>query len=70
MGYSTICSAETSVAFQRTMLRHNSEDSTLHGLRMFENRVLTRIFAPKKDEVIGGWRKLHNEELVLLVNCN
>jgi hypothetical protein len=27
-----------------------------------ENRVLRRIFGPKRDEVIGGWRKLHNEE--------
>jgi hypothetical protein len=34
-----------------------------HRLRMFENRVLRRIFGPKRDEVIGGWRKLHNEEL-------
>jgi hypothetical protein len=30
---------------------------------MFENRVLRRIFGPKKDEVMGEWRKLHNEEL-------
>ena len=30
---------------------------------MFENRVLRRIFGPKKDEVKGEWRKLHNEEL-------
>jgi hypothetical protein len=30
---------------------------------MFENRVLRRIFGPKKHEVTGGWRKLHNEEL-------
>ena len=30
---------------------------------MFENRVLRRIIGPKKDEVIGEWRKLHNEEL-------
>jgi hypothetical protein len=34
-----------------------------HGLRVFENRVLRRIFEPKRDEVIGEWRKLHNEEL-------
>jgi hypothetical protein len=33
-----------------------------HKLRVFENRVL-RIFGPKRDEVTGGWRKLHNEEL-------
>jgi hypothetical protein len=32
-------------------------------LRVFENRVLRRIFEPKRDEVTGGWRKLHNEEL-------
>jgi hypothetical protein len=31
-------------------------------LRMFENRVL-RIFGPRRDEVTGEWRKLHNEEL-------
>jgi hypothetical protein len=30
---------------------------------MFENRVLRRIFKPKRDEVTKGWRKLHNEEL-------
>jgi hypothetical protein len=32
-------------------------------LRVFENRVLRRIFGPKKGEVAGDWRKLHNEEL-------
>jgi hypothetical protein len=31
-------------------------------MRVFENRVLRRIFGPKGDEVIGEWRKLHNEE--------
>jgi hypothetical protein len=30
-----------------------------HRLRVFENRVLRRIFGPKKDEVRGEWRKLH-----------
>jgi hypothetical protein len=30
---------------------------------VFENKVLRRIFGPKRDEVTGGWRKLHNEEL-------
>jgi hypothetical protein len=30
---------------------------------VFESRVLRRIFGPKRDEVTGGWRKLHNEEL-------
>jgi len=32
------------------------------GLRVFGNRVLRRIFGPKRDEVKGEWRKLHNEE--------
>jgi len=32
-------------------------------LRVFENRVLRRIFGLKRDEVTGEWRKLHNEEL-------
>jgi hypothetical protein len=35
----------------------------LNRLRMFENRVLRRMFGPKRDEVTGEWRKLHNEEL-------
>jgi hypothetical protein len=30
---------------------------------VFENRALRRILGPKRDEVTGGWRKLHNEEL-------
>jgi hypothetical protein len=34
-----------------------------HKLRVLENRVLRRIFGPKRDEVTGGWRMLHNEEL-------
>jgi len=34
-----------------------------HRLRVFENRVLRKIFGPKRDEVTGEWRNLHNEEL-------
>jgi hypothetical protein len=34
-----------------------------HRLRVFEKRVLRKTFGPKKDEVTGEWRKLHNEEL-------
>jgi hypothetical protein len=33
-----------------------------HRLRVFENRVL-RIFGHKREELVGGWRRLHNEEL-------
>jgi hypothetical protein len=34
-----------------------------HRLRVFENRVLKRIFGPKRDEVTRDWRKLHNDKL-------
>ena len=34
-----------------------------HRLRVFEVRVLRKIFGAKKDEVTGEWRRLHNEEL-------
>jgi hypothetical protein len=34
-----------------------------HRLRVFENRVIRRIFGPRTEEVIGDWRRLHNEEL-------
>jgi hypothetical protein len=32
-------------------------------LRVFDNKVLRRIFGPKRDEVTGEWRRLHNKEL-------
>jgi hypothetical protein len=34
-----------------------------HRLKVFENRALRRIFGPKRDEVTGEWRQLHNGEL-------
>jgi hypothetical protein len=34
-----------------------------HRLRVLENRVLRRMFGPKRDEVVEGWREMHNEEL-------
>ena len=34
------------------------------GLRVLENRLLRRIFGPKRDEITYEWRKLHNEELI------
>jgi hypothetical protein len=39
-------------------------------LRVFENRVLRRMFGPKRDEVTGEWGKLHNEELNDLYSAN
>jgi hypothetical protein len=41
-----------------------------HRLRVFENRVLRRIFGPKRDEVTGEWRKLHSEELHILYSSS
>jgi hypothetical protein len=34
-----------------------------HRLRVYENRVLSKIFGSKQEEVAGGWRRLHNEDL-------
>jgi len=34
-------------------------------LRVFENTVLRRIFGPRRDEVTGEWKRLHNEELMI-----
>jgi len=42
------------------LVAHNEGE---RRLRMFENRVLRRIFWPKRDEVAREWRKLHNDEL-------
>jgi hypothetical protein len=38
----------------------------MNSERVFENRILRRIFGPKRNEVTGEWRKLHNEELHIL----
>ena len=37
-----------------------------HRLRVFENKVLRRVFGPKRDEVTGVWRRLHNKEFYAL----
>jgi hypothetical protein len=55
-------SSETSVLTRATR-RNNPEDTILHRLRVFESRVLKRIFGLKRDVVTGGWIKLYNEEL-------
>jgi hypothetical protein len=39
-------------------------------LRVFENKVQRRIFGPKRDEVTGKWRRLHNKELYALYSPN
>jgi hypothetical protein len=38
-----------------------------HRLKVSENKVLRRIFGPKKEEVAGAWRRLHNEEIYLII---
>jgi hypothetical protein len=38
-----------------------------HRLRGFENRVLRGIFVPKRKKVVGGWRRLHDEELLQIL---
>ena len=35
-------------------------------MRVFENKVLRRIFGPRRDEVMGEWKRLHNEEINVL----
>jgi hypothetical protein len=42
------------------LVYHNKGE---HRLRLFENRVLRRIFRPKREKTAGGWRRPHNEEL-------
>jgi hypothetical protein len=44
-----------------TFIIHNF--TFLGGLRVFEHRMLMKIFGQKREEVTGGWRKLHNEKL-------
>jgi hypothetical protein len=68
---SSLLSKNTKIEIYRTIVlpvvlygcetwSHTEEE---RRLRVFENRVLRRIFGPKRDEVTGEWRRLHNEEL-------
>jgi hypothetical protein len=52
------------VLYGREIWSHTLREE--HKLRVFENRVVRRIFGPKRDEVTGEWRNLHNEELHIL----
>jgi hypothetical protein len=50
-----VCSSKTSVLTRATR-RNIQKDAILHKLIVFGNRVLGRIFGPKRDKLIGGWR--------------
>jgi hypothetical protein len=45
------------------MIKESFAERKINRLRVLVNRVLRRIFGPKRDEVTRGWRELHNEEL-------
>jgi hypothetical protein len=62
------CRAEIYKTIMLPVFLHGCETWRLtirekHRLRVFENRMLRRILWPKRDEVTGGWKKLHNEKL-------
>jgi hypothetical protein len=65
---SRLLSKNLKMRIYKTIILHGCETWSLtlreeHRLRVFENKVVRRIFGPKGDEVTGEWRKLHNEEL-------
>jgi len=70
--YSSLLSKNIKINIHRTIIlpvvMYGCETWSLtlreeRGLKVFENRVLRGIFGPKRNEVTGEWRKLHNEEL-------
>ena len=56
---------KNSVLTQSQSNEHKKHSTVVIRLRVFENRMLT-IFGPKRDEVLGEWRNLHNKELNVL----
>jgi len=66
MAYNFVTEVRTTIILSVVLYGYETWSLTLREeprLRMFENWVLRRIFGPKRDEVTGEWRKLHNEEL-------
>jgi hypothetical protein len=57
------CSVHKCIIFNYVELTWSLTLREEHRLKVFENRVLRKIFGPKRDEVTGEWRKLHNEGL-------
>jgi hypothetical protein len=64
--YTTIILSVVLYRFKTWSLTLREEDR----LRVFENRVLRRIFGPKRDKVTWEWRRLHNEELMMCSSAN
>jgi hypothetical protein len=60
------CEIKKLYGFETLSLKSRDE----HRLRVFENRVLRRIFVPKWDEILGDWRQLHSEELYNLYSSS
>ena len=71
VNYSSLLSKKLKIKIYRTIILpvlYGCETWSLalreeRRLRMFENKVLRRVLGPKRDEMTGEWRKLHNEEL-------
>jgi hypothetical protein len=61
--YEGVCKTIILLAFYVSVKFESLTSREEHRLRMYENWVLRRIFGLKRNEVTGGWRKLHNEEL-------
>jgi hypothetical protein len=63
LGYHFALKMEATWYFENLLSHHITWRHNLSGFRMFQNSVMRRIFGPKREEVVGGWRRMHNEEL-------
>jgi hypothetical protein len=65
---SSLLSKNIKIKVHRTCVLYGYETWSItfreeHNLKLFENRLLRNIFGPRREEVTGEWRRLHNEEL-------
>ena len=64
--FETLCYLVFLYSFACSLYRCETWSFTLkneYGLKMFENMIVRKVFGPKRDEITGEWRRLHNEEL-------